>query len=465
MAECPFQLSIKQTSSGNEEESLLCTALLRAIPGRREVYDALWNNRGVIAKVFTHKIGARYHLAKEWQGLKELRRRGLSSPEPLFYGKTEDGRWVVVIEKIADSATVVDVLNETTEKPEKLNLLMGVCRELARQHGQGVLQNDLHLGNYLTVGNRIYVLDPSEMEFRSRQVPRKRSISQLALLVCHSPAGDMGSTGVVCREYFKARGWHFGDSDELLLRRELIVHRKRGIKRALKKCLRTSKRYMRIKTGTYTAVFDRAFCEAGEPLDFIEHIDTLMDAGQILKDGNTCYVSRLSWNGKEVVVKRYNHKGFLHSLRQTLRTSRARRGWLNGHRLRMLGISTPKPLAFFEQHRGPLLWKCYLVTEYVQAPKLYRFLRDRNVTEEQRSTATGQVIDMLDSMGKYRISHGDLKHSNILITDDGPTITDLDGMKVHRWSWTYKARRTKDIARFTSGTSGQHIAPDPFEGP
>ena len=161
MAECPFQLSIKQTSSGNEEESLLCTALLRVIPGRREVYDALWNNRGVIAKVFSHKISARHHLEKEWQGLKELCRRGLSSPEPLFHGKTEDGRWVVVIEKIADSATVVDLLNETTEKPEKLNLLMGVCRELARQHGQGVLQKDLHLGNYLTAGNKIYVLDPS----------------------------------------------------------------------------------------------------------------------------------------------------------------------------------------------------------------------------------------------------------------------------------------------------------------
>ena len=441
-----------------------CTALLRVIPGRREVYDARWNHRDVVAKVFSHRMSAKRHLDKEWQGLKELRRRGLSSPEPLFYGKTEDGRWIVVIEKIADSATVVDMLNETAHKSKKLYLLVRVCRELARQHRQGVLQKDLHLGNYLTAGNRIYVLDPSEMQFASRQVSRKQSISQLALLVCHSPAGDMRSTQAACREYFEARGWDFRDSDELLLQRELFAHRKTGVKRALKKCVRTSKRYLRIKAGAHTAVFDRAFCEGGEPLDLMDHIDTLMDAGHILKDGNTCYVSRLSWNGKDVVVKRYNHKGFFHSLRQSLRASRARRGWLNGHRLRMLGISTPRPLAYFEQHRGPLLWDCYLVTEYVQGPKLYHFLREAGTTEEQRSTATARVIDMLNSMGEYKISHGDLKHSNIVIAEDGPTITDLDGMKVHKLSWTYKARRAKDIARFTSDAPGGHAAVEPVEG-
>ena len=450
MAEFPFQLLIKLTSSKNGEESLLCTGLLRVIPGRRQIYDALWNDTSVVAKVFSHKISARRHLRRELHGLNQLQRRGLSSPKPLFFGKTEDGQWIVVTEKIVDSTTVLDALDQTTEKPKKMDLLSRACRELAKQHSKGILQKDLHLGNFLLAGDRIYALDPSRMQFFSRQVPRKKSISQLALFVRYLPAGDIKSVREICQEYFKARGWNFGKSDKALFQKQLAVHRKRGIRGGLKKCVRTGKRYLKIKAQRYVAVFDRSFCREAEPPDFIEQIDVLMDKGQILKNGNTCYVSRLMWGGKDVVVKRYNHKGFFHSLRHTTKSSRARRGWLYAHRLGMLDISTPKPLAYIEQRKGFLIWKSYLATQYVEGQKLHDFLSDGNVAQEQRSTTMQQVRNMLDKLAKYRITHGDLKHSNILVTKTGPVLTDLDGMKVHRWHWMCKARQAKDLERLMS---------------
>ncbi|MFQ5772535.1 MAG: hypothetical protein ACE5HX_18505, partial [bacterium] len=64
----------------------------------------------------------------------------------------------------------------------------------------------------------------------------------------------------------------------------------------------------------------------------------------------------------------------------------------------------------------------------------------------KRSIVTQQIAELLERLGKYRISHGDLKHSNILVTDNGPMITDLDGMKVHKWIWMYKVRKAKDLA-------------------
>jgi tRNA A-37 threonylcarbamoyl transferase component Bud32 len=212
---------------------------------------------------------------------------------------------------------------------------------------------------------------------------------------------------------------------------------------------------VQIKTERHFAIFDRSFCREDEQLDFIKKIDSLMDEGQILKNGNTCYVSRLTWKGKDVVVKRYNHKGFIHSLRHTIKGSRARRAWIHAHRLGMLEIATPKPLAYIEHLIGKLVWKSYLVTEYVQGKEFYFFLEDKSDSQEELSTVIREVIDLLDKMGKYKISHGDLKHSNILITKNGPTITDLDGMKVHRFNLTYRARRNKDIARFLSSKSGR----------
>jgi len=220
----------------------------------------------------------------------------------------------------------------------------------------------------------------------------------------------------------------------------------------LKKCLRTGKRHLQIKAGSYIAMFDRGFCQDAESLEFIEKIDTLMDKGRILKDGDTCYVSRLTWNSKDVVVKRYNHKGFIHSLRHTIKRSRARRGWLHGHRLGMLNIATPRPLAYIEQRRGLLVWQSYLVTEYVKGQKLYDFLRDDNVAEQRQLKSIQQVMKLLDKLWRYRITHGDLKHTNILITENGPVLTDLDATIVHRWVLLYRNKRAKDMERFLKKT-------------
>jgi serine/threonine protein kinase len=147
-------------------------------------------------------------------------------------------------------------------------------------------------------------------------------------------------------------------------------------------------------------------------------------------------------------VKRYNHRGLIHSLRHTIKKSRARRSWLNGHLLAMLNIATPKPLAFIEEYRGLLLWKSYLVTEYVDGRRLSVLLRDNSITEDKRSEITQQINRLLDKLEKYHIIHGDLKHTNILISENNPVLTDLDAMKTHKWDWTYKARQTKDMTRF-----------------
>jgi len=473
MAKFPFQLLIKSASWKNKDESLTCTALLRAIPGRRQVYDAFWDGRGVIVKVFSHKISAKRHLKREWRGLSLLQRRGLSSPAPLFYGRTEDGQWAVVVEKIANMSTVLDVLGETTDEAKKLELLALVCKELAEQHNKGVLQKDLHLGNFLlgpvrnstrkkpdvpgqegkisngVGGDKVFALDPGQMRFFSRQIGRKESISQLASLMGYLSVGDTKSIAELCEAYAQGRGWRFGRSDEALLQKQLSAHRKKGVNKGLKKCLRTNKRHLRIKSGRYVAVFERCFCKGAEPLDFMEQINALMDKGRILKNGNTCYVSGITWNGREVVVKRYNHKGFIHSLRHTIKRTRARRAWLHGHRLGMLNIATPKPLSFIERRRGMLVWESYLVTECVKGQRLYDFLRDGNVAEEERSKVTQQVRELVDELGKHRISHGDLKHSNILLAEKEAVLTDLDGMKVCRWNWTYRIRRRKDLRRFS----------------
>jgi tRNA A-37 threonylcarbamoyl transferase component Bud32 len=282
------------------------------------------------------------------------------------------------------------------------------------------------------------------MRFLRGEVDKKTGISQLAMLANYLQDSDTESIEKLCQEYFNCRSWQPDKSDRAIIQKKITAHQKKGINKGLKKYLRTSKRNLRIKTERYIAVFDRDFCLGTKPLDLVKQIDGLMDKGEILKKGNTCYVSRLTWNGNDVVVKRYNHKGFIHSLRHTIKRSRARQGWLHAHRLRMLQIPTPKPLAYIEQHKYRLLWQSYLVTEYVEGQKLYDFLRDSNITEEQHSMVIKQIYELLDKLGKYRITHGDLKHTNILVTDKEPVVTDLDEMRVHKFKWLYRIYRAAD---------------------
>jgi RIO-like serine/threonine protein kinase len=119
----------------------------------------------------------------------------------------------------------------------------------------------------------------------------------------------------------------------------------------------------------------------------------------------------------------------------------------------LLNIATPRPLAYIEQRKGFLVEKSYLITEHVEGQRLYEFLRDDNVTDEQRTEILQMIKVMLEKLAKYRITHGDLKHTNILITEAGPILTDLDGMTVHCLQLTYKNRRIKDIERFMKGTN------------
>jgi len=448
MTEFPFPITIKPASSTGPTQTVTCIGLLRSLGRKRKVLDATWGQRPVIVKVFNHPIKAKYHANKEWRSLNLLKQRGLNSPAPLFYGRANQPGWMVVTEKIVNAVTVREAWDNTTDAAEKYELLCRVSQELAKQHSKGVLQKDLHLGNFLLQAEKVFVLDPAQMRFLPGEANKSQSIAQLALLASVVPDENTDAITRLCEEYARTRLWKFNQADASLFWKELGRCKKNGIRKALKKSLRTSKRHKKIRESNYCAVAARDFFEKADFRRFVGNIDELMRRGQVLKSGNTCFVSHVSFAGEDIVIKRYNYKGILYSFRNTIKTSRARRCWLHAHRLRMLNIATPRPLTYIEYRWGKIVWKSYFVTKYIEGQKLYDFLKDSRTNKGTHSKTIQQVIELIEKLGKYQITHGDLKHSNILITEKGPVLTDLDGMKVHRWNWTCKAGRKKDMENF-----------------
>jgi len=448
MATLPFQLSITNSLKDNQAETVNCVSLLRAIADRREVYSGLWNSREVVIKIFLDKLSAKRHLKREWRRLTQLKNREVNCPQPLFFGKIEKGDWAIVVEKIIGCSSALDVFEKASSKSEKLDLLIMIAKELAKQHSKGVLQRDLHFGNFLLKQNRIYTIDPAQIYFSNGEIGKKKSLSQLAKLASCLGDDEKEAVSKLCEDYMGERGWPLESLDRGWFSKHLTALKKRGVRRGLKKFMRTSRRYVKIKDTGFTGMIDRCFCEVSEPFDFIKQIDVLMDSGEILKKGNTSYVSRLNRDGKDIVIKRYNHKGIAHSLRHTIKVSRGRRNWLNGHRLAFLDITAAKPLAFIEQRKGPLLWKSYIVTEFIEGQSLYSFLKDESIDRKQKSEMIAKIEKLLNKMSKYNIAHGDMKHSNILISADEPVLIDLDGMRVYKWGWLCRRKQARDAKRF-----------------
>jgi RIO-like serine/threonine protein kinase len=451
MSRLPFQISIECSLPKQGRQILECMDVLRSIAGVRDVYDAVWNGRAVIVKVFANSFKSAHHIKREWEGLSRLAKIGIDAPQPLFVGKTEDGRAAIVIEKISDSKTALDIFNKAENKNEKLRLLLGVCRKLAGQNSKGVLQKDLHLGNFLISEDKIYVIDTAQMKFFPNALNKNHSTSQLALLCCCLPHIESVSVRRLLEEYFDEREWAIGQSDEKLLIEKVSAYRKVQIKKGLRKLLRTGTRQIRIKAGKFRAVFDRSFVDGINIEDFFEKMDSMMNSGRILKRGNTCYVSRLSLNDRDIVIKRYNYKGFFHSIRNTIKGSRARRGWLFGHLLEMLNVPTPKPLGYIEARNGLLVVRSYIVMEFVDGTKLEQFLQGEGVSEQKRSQIKQQIIELLDRLAFYKVTHGDLKHTNILINGGRLVLTDLDSMRLRKSKFSYRLFRDRDIELFARG--------------
>ena len=214
----------------------------------------------------------------------------------------------------------------------------------------------------------------------------------------------------------------------------------------------------------YRGVFDRRF--AGEELmpQFVRAVDALMQEGQVLKSDDTSLVSRVRWNGHDAVVKRYNHRGLWHSFRHTLKGSRARRNWRHARRLLSLQIATPEPLAYVEQYRGPLLWQSYFVARFVPGPQVHQILRDQSIAGEQKQRVHDQVLDLLRRMAEHGISHGDMKHTNILYDGTGVVITDLDAMRIGGTGWLRRRRYRRDVERYLRDLAGLRTTSTPSQG-
>jgi tRNA A-37 threonylcarbamoyl transferase component Bud32 len=153
-------------------------------------------------------------------------------------------------------------------------------------------------------------------------------------------------------------------------------------------------------------------------------------------------------NNRRVVVKRYNRKSAWHALRQVLRGTRAAASWCNAHALQFDGIRTARPHLLLEQRRGWFRGTAWVVMEYVAGPTARDLFADAAPLSGGQAAARDGIAMLLRALWELRISHGDMKATNIIVSGEGPVLLDLDALHSCRTAAGARRTRHRDLRRF-----------------
>ena len=450
-----------------QNQPLIGQQLLRHVPGKRLVFRGEYRNTPVIIKLFVHKKRAKVHWQRELDGAQRLLDKQILTPAIIFAGRTDEGIEVLIFEYI-QGESLAQFWN-TSSYADKLEKLKACMQVLTQHHKAALAHQDLHYANfYLAQSGEIYTLDGEEVKVFSRPLNINARLKNLAVFLAQS--FDIKSADyLLLLDYYAqlnallTKGW------EAYFLKLIKQHQHWRIKHYLKKIFRnctdvvtgegvasksvtdnnTAQKSMNPENQSYRFLLRR---EYDSPriralLQAPEHYFNA-DTSVFLKQGNTCTVKRVRLDNEELVIKRYNPKGAVYELSHKGRMSRARKSWKNAHLLQFMGIATPAPVAVVEHNNA--LGKCrsYFISRYQPGEDSWTFFCSDQHNEESKHCAAQSILNILDKLAQYRITHGDLKGSNFIIHQEQVYLIDLDAMKQHSWQRSFKQQEQKDHRRF-----------------
>lgn len=137
------------------------------------------------------------------------------------------------------------------------------------------------------------------------------------------------------------------------------------------------------------------------------------------------------------MIKRYNYQNLLHSVRHTIKGSRAQKIWKNSKYLIDAGISTPSALGYINKYKYGFYKTSCIIHEYVNTDNLVSFISQKLLDDNALNRLFTFCDKLKKSFNHHKISHNVLKPANILINDEKIYLVDLDGMCIHKFKFLF----------------------------
>ena len=463
MRTVPVPFTIRLLDAPPDAAPLVCEKPLRYLPGKRLVCVGTWGVMQVVAKLYVQQGHSRRHWLRQEQGLWALVSRSVPVPVPSYSGRFQtetlhpaENGYCIVSAFIKDSATLEQAWEAAKTVRDRKDLLRAALRCIAALHQHGILQKDLHLRNFLIHGSSIVMVDHDHLLVSKGPLGEKASLKNAGLFFAQLLPFYDDWAGELIIDYAQARGWQRGEVPVEFIYKAIKKSRDIRLRTFLRKIFRESTVYESIRTWDTRAVFRR---HSGFPNDprFVRNPETAVTTGERgnIKRGNASTVTVTAVGGVNIVIKRYNIKNFFYGMSRALRKTRAARSWANAHRLAVLGIETATPLAFVEKRFGPVRKESFYITAYVEGVNCAEFYRDQSISWGEKERVAQKITNLFGALASQKVSHGDLKASNILIAGDRLVLLDLDAMRQHRSERRFRKAFQRDVARFLKNWDDQ----------
>ena len=424
-------------------------SLLRVLPGQRYVGAGVWRGRPVLAKLLVGSKAAR-HFQRELDGVRLLAAQDLTTPLLLADGLKEgEGGWLLFellegAESLGDAWKQVEALPALAD--EQSAVLAEALAAVAQMHSKGLWQSDLHLDNLLRHGGKLYLIDGAGIhaETAGQPLSREKVLENLGVFFAQLPKSLEPFTEELLVYYLLSNGEHALPLEALEKQvRKVSAWR---LKDFLNKVGRDCTLFSVVRGAFALRAIRRE--EESAMLPVLARADALLDQGHLYKTGGAASVAKVDVDGRPLVIKRYNIKGFAHWLKRFWRPSRAWHSWREGNRLAFLGIATPKPLAVLEKRFFWLRSRAYLVTEYLPGPDIIErfapYIEHGDAPEDELLALDHLFAELI----RERISHGDFKGHNLFWDKDRWSLIDLDAMCQHSSAASFAPAYARDRARF-----------------
>jgi len=154
---------------------------------------------------------------------------------------------------------------------------------------------------------------------------------------------------------------------------------------------------------------------------------TREENSDVIKSDNSSVIIKLESDIGYLAAK-YYHKP---NVTRVLNNSLACVSWYFAHRLRINGIQTPTPLALMEERKMGLYFRSWYICEFDDSINCKNYFIHTTAITPAMANVASAIVDMFVSLRECHLSHGNIKASNILISDGRPCLIGLDFMSFH----------------------------------
>jgi tRNA A-37 threonylcarbamoyl transferase component Bud32 len=383
--------------------------------------------------------------------------------------------------------TVLPRLEPMRRTLVRQRLAVAAGRFIARMHEAGVLHHDLHAGNLLIRLDRhdwptLHLIDLHAVTVHRSPLDWRTSRENLVVFNRWSMLrADRTDRLRFWRAYADCRSIPRQSATSPKRQRGLVlVDLARDLeKRTLasnlrfwrnrdRRSLRTNRYYQRVRSSVAQGHAVRDLDSATLTALAADPDEPFRRPGvTLLKDSRSSTVAEfdLPVNGVpcRVIYKRFRVTAWSDPWTALMRPSSALRSWLYGHGLRERCLPTARPLAVLHRRRHGLSYEGYLLTQKIpNAVDLHGFVSGlADLADRDRRAILRRCIDcvarLVRALHHRRLSHRDLKATNVLVQSSRPHIADwadgfgpvwlIDLVGVRRHRKLGRSRRVQNLAR------------------